>query len=74
MVSLQAVYVPADDYSDPAITHVFWHLDSALVLFKQNPELWRKLQRDGMAQDWSWPVSARKYVEVFKAARAKLRG
>ena len=32
MVSLQAVYVPADDYSDPAVTHVFWHLDSALVL------------------------------------------
>lgn len=32
MVSLQAVYVPADDYSDPAVTQVFWHLDSALVL------------------------------------------
>ena len=32
MVSLQAVYVPADDYSDPAIVHTFWHLDSALVL------------------------------------------
>ncbi|MEZ5417065.1 MAG: F0F1 ATP synthase subunit beta [Vicinamibacterales bacterium] len=32
MVSLQAVYVPADDYSDPAITHAFWHLDAALVL------------------------------------------
>jgi len=32
MVSLQAIYVPADDYSDPAITHVFCHLDSALVL------------------------------------------
>ena len=32
MVSLQAVYVPADDYSDPAIMHAFWHLDSALVL------------------------------------------
>jgi F-type H+/Na+-transporting ATPase subunit beta len=32
MVSLQAIYVPADDYSDPAVTHVFWHLDSALVL------------------------------------------
>jgi hypothetical protein len=27
MVSLQAMYVPADDYSDPAITHAFWHLD-----------------------------------------------
>lgn len=32
MVSLQAIYVPADDYSDPAITHAFWYLDSALVL------------------------------------------
>lgn len=32
MVSVQAVYVPADDYSDPAITHAFWHMDSALVL------------------------------------------
>jgi F-type H+-transporting ATPase subunit beta len=32
MVSLQAIYVPADDYSDPAVTHAFWHLDSALVL------------------------------------------
>lgn len=32
MVSVQAVYVPADDYSDPAVTHTFWHVDSALVL------------------------------------------
>ncbi len=32
MISLQAVYVPADDYSDPAITHAFQYLDSALVL------------------------------------------
>jgi F-type H+-transporting ATPase subunit beta len=32
MISLQAIYVPADDYSDPAITHAFGYLDSALVL------------------------------------------
>jgi F-type H+/Na+-transporting ATPase subunit beta len=32
MISLQAIYVPADDYADPAITHAFWHLDAALVL------------------------------------------
>jgi F-type H+-transporting ATPase subunit beta len=32
MVSLQAIYVPADDYADPAITHAFWHMDAALVL------------------------------------------
>ncbi|MCB9651446.1 MAG: F0F1 ATP synthase subunit beta [Deltaproteobacteria bacterium] len=32
MTSVQAVYVPADDYGDPAVTHAFWHMDSALVL------------------------------------------
>ncbi|MCA9028752.1 MAG: F0F1 ATP synthase subunit beta [Planctomycetaceae bacterium] len=32
MISVQAIYVPADDYSDPAITHAFWHMDSSLVL------------------------------------------
>lgn len=32
MVSLQAIYVPADDYADPAVRHAFWHIDSALVL------------------------------------------
>lgn len=32
MIAVQAVYVPADDYADPAVTQVFWHVDSALVL------------------------------------------
>ncbi|MCB9569119.1 MAG: F0F1 ATP synthase subunit beta [Myxococcales bacterium] len=32
MISVQAVYVPADDYGDPAVTHAFWHMDSSLVL------------------------------------------
>jgi F-type H+-transporting ATPase subunit beta len=35
MISLQAIYVPADDYSDPAITHAFAYLDSALVLSRE---------------------------------------
>lgn len=35
MVSLQAIYVPADDYSDPAVTHALWHLDSALLLSRE---------------------------------------
>lgn len=32
MIAVQAVYVPSDDYGDPAVTHAFWHIDSALVL------------------------------------------
>ncbi|MEZ4370793.1 MAG: F0F1 ATP synthase subunit beta [Polyangiaceae bacterium] len=35
MISVQAVYVPADDYGDPAVTHAFWHIDSALVLSRE---------------------------------------
>lgn len=35
MVSLQAIYVPADDYADPAITQAFWHIDAALVLSRE---------------------------------------
>ena len=35
MVSLQAIYVPADDYADPAITQAFWYLDAALVLSRE---------------------------------------
>ncbi|MCB9678932.1 MAG: F0F1 ATP synthase subunit beta [Alphaproteobacteria bacterium] len=32
MMSVQAVYVPADDFSDPAVVHAFWHMDSTLML------------------------------------------
>jgi starch synthase len=29
---------------------------------------WRKLMRNGMARDYSWPVSARQYVTVYERA------
>lgn len=32
VTSIQAVYVPADDFTDPAVTETFTHLDSAIVL------------------------------------------
>ena len=35
MIAVQAVYVPADDYSDPAVAQAFWHIDSALVLSRE---------------------------------------
>ncbi len=30
--SIQAVYVPADDFTDPAVAEIFTHLDSSIVL------------------------------------------
>ena len=32
ITSVQAVYVPADDFSDPAVVHIFGHLSSSVVL------------------------------------------
>ena len=32
ITSIQAVYVPADDFSDPAVAEIFSHLDSSIVL------------------------------------------
>jgi F-type H+-transporting ATPase subunit beta len=32
ITSIQAVYVPADDLTDPAVAHVFQHLDASIVL------------------------------------------
>ena len=35
LTSIQAVYVPADDFTDPAATHVFGHLSSSIVLSRK---------------------------------------
>ena len=38
ITSVQAVYVPADDYTDPAVVTVFSHLDSIVVLSRGSAE------------------------------------
>ena len=35
VTSIQAVYVPADDFTDPAVAQIFTHLDSSLVLSRE---------------------------------------
>lgn len=37
----------------------------AIDLFRQ-PELWKKIQRNGMSKDFSWEHSARKYIELYQ--------
>src|SRR5208282_1611206 len=32
ITSIQAVYVPADDFTDPAVAEIFSHMDSSIVL------------------------------------------
>lgn len=35
ITSVQAVYVPADDFTDPAVAEIFSHLDSSIVLSRE---------------------------------------
>ena len=35
VTAIQAVYVPADDFSDPAVVETFRHLDSSIVLSRE---------------------------------------
>jgi len=35
ITSIQAVYVPADDFSDPAAVHIFGHLSASIVLSRR---------------------------------------
>src|SRR5207248_10975635 len=38
ITSLQAIYVPADDYTDPAPATTFAHLDATITLERAIPE------------------------------------
>jgi F-type H+-transporting ATPase subunit beta len=35
ITSVQAIYVPADDLTDPAVAHTFLHLDSSILLSRE---------------------------------------
>ena len=54
----------------------FWNYDGwamfdcikyALEVYKNKPE-WQKIQKNAMTADFSWDLSAQKYVETYKAA------
>lgn len=60
------------DYSPGALLDA---LTRALEVYRQ-PRVWRRLQTNGMKQDFSWDRSAAEYVKVYKrviAARRKTR-
>lgn len=48
-------------------------LDRAVEAY-HTPDKWQAMQRMGMTGDFSWEVSARKYVDMYKAALLERRG
>jgi starch synthase len=43
----------------------------AMDLYREDPQAWRRLATTGMAQDFSWEASARRYVELYSEAMAE---
>ena len=53
-----------DEYSAFALTGAF---ERSVRAFRQ-PEVWARLQQNGMSRDYSWSASATHYVEAYVAA------
>ncbi|MDO8550394.1 MAG: glycogen synthase, partial [Ignavibacteria bacterium] len=58
-----------NDYSSYAL---YSTVERAIRTFFDK-ETWKKIQRNGMAKDYSWDNSAKKYIELYKKAIEKIR-
>ena len=65
-----------DSFDQPDGTGIlFEHSDAGGVAYAvrtaldcwRQPEVWTRLQANGMARDWSWTESARRYAELYRA-------
>jgi starch synthase len=43
-------------------------IQQALSMYRNEPAVWRRIQSNGMAKDFSWQASATEYVKVYEAA------
>jgi starch synthase len=46
---------------------LIWAIERAIGVFRNDRERWRAMQRRGMGRDFSWDVSAREYVKVYRS-------
>jgi starch synthase len=49
-------------------------LQRALGAYRGDPHAWRRMQRAGIAADFSWPMSARGYQQIYEWAIARTGG
>ncbi|GBD07354.1 Glycogen synthase [bacterium HR21] len=52
-------------FQEPTAEALLAAVERALQLYRQ-PELWRRLVANGMAQDFSWRQAAQQYVELYR--------
>ena len=52
-------------YDGPALLAA---IQEALAVYTKDPAMWRRIQLNGMAKDFSWQVSALEYAKLYEAA------
>jgi starch synthase len=52
-------------YDGPALLTA---VQQALFIFRNEPAVWRRIQSNGMAKDFSWQVSAIEYAKLYERA------
>ena len=74
---LQDTVVDAQESAERANGFKFSHytgealieaVERALAVFRNEPSGWRAMQQNGMRADFSWDVSAREYVKVYRGS------
>jgi len=43
-------------------------IDRAMVVFRDDPDEWRRIQSNGMSIDWSWAARSKEYIAVYEDA------
>lgn len=75
ITSIQAVYVPADDLSDPSATHIFAHLSASIVLSRKRASQGFYPAIDPLQSDskiLSPTIIGRRHYDVARAVRSTL--
>lgn len=52
-------------FEQPTAEHLFAAISRALTAYK-NPDRWKQLQLNAMNQDFSWDISAQKYLTIYE--------
>jgi starch synthase len=53
-------------FEDVSSTEMFEALRQALDIYYEQPDKWYKMQAAGMQKDFSWRVSAKEYMMLYK--------
>lgn len=58
-------------FDEPTAESLWCAVQQALALYRGDGDVWRRLAKAGMARDFSWEVSARSYLQLYRDAIAE---